>query len=146
MLTLQPVHGTCDVIVFHARHNLTLAQLDPSDIERVIDEWIRIYRMRGEQDGVKYVQIFEVRFHSIHIQPFDLIQYWQNKGAMMGCSNSHPHGQVWSLSAIPSIPSKELDSLRRYSLQQDISSSEAPRGPQGRQAFLVKDSGLTQYD
>ncbi|KAF7778918.1 hypothetical protein Agabi119p4_3263 [Agaricus bisporus var. burnettii] len=76
--------------------------------------------MRGEQDGVKYVQIFE------------------NKGAMMGCSNSHPHGQVWSLSAIPSIPSKELDSLRRYSLQQDVSRSQAPRGPQGRPCLLCE--------
>jgi len=32
----------------------------------------------------------------------------------MGCSNPHPHGQVWSLSAIPSIPAQELRSLKEY--------------------------------
>lgn len=60
MLTSQPVHGACDVIVFHPRHSLTLAQLDLPDIERVIDEWTRIYLMRGRQEGIRYVQIFEV--------------------------------------------------------------------------------------
>lgn len=48
----------------------------------------------------------------------------------MGCSNSHPHGQVWSLSEVPSIPSKELDSLRRYS-RQVPASPKVPCGPQG---------------
>lgn len=61
MFTSQPVHGTCDVIVFHPDHNLTLAQLEPSAIETIIDEWIRVYLERGTQEGVKYVQIFEVQ-------------------------------------------------------------------------------------
>lgn len=65
MLTAQPVHGACDVIIFHPRHNLTLAQLDLPDIEQVINEWIRVYLERGRQDGVKYVQIFEVCLHLV---------------------------------------------------------------------------------
>jgi UDPglucose--hexose-1-phosphate uridylyltransferase len=62
MLTSQPIHGGCDVIAFHPRHDLTLAQMDPKDIEQVIDEWIRIYRERGSQAGIKYVQIFEAGY------------------------------------------------------------------------------------
>lgn len=50
---------------------------------------------------------------------------------MMGCSNNHPHGQVWSLSEVPTIPAKELESLKRYSLESACGSPEAPRGPNG---------------
>jgi len=60
MLTSQPIHGGCDVIIFHPRHDLTLAQMNPPEIEHIIAEWIRIYRERGSQAGIKYVQIFEV--------------------------------------------------------------------------------------
>lgn len=60
MLTSEPIHGACDVIVFHPRHDLTLAQLDTPDVERVVDEWIRVYLKRGREGGIKYVQIFEV--------------------------------------------------------------------------------------
>ncbi|PFH49881.1 hypothetical protein AMATHDRAFT_146600 [Amanita thiersii Skay4041] len=113
----EPVHGACDVLVFHPRHDLTLAMLAPEDILRIVDGWIEIYEKRGSQEGVKYVQIFE------------------NKGAIMGCSNPHPHGQVWSLSTIPSISAKELESLREYSLS-NVTESVAPRGPQGRPCLL----------
>ena len=56
----HPVHGGCDVLVFHPRHDLTLARLSVPEIINVIDEWMSIYRIRGLQQGVKYVQIFEV--------------------------------------------------------------------------------------
>ncbi|KAF5358562.1 hypothetical protein D9756_001779 [Leucocoprinus leucothites] len=120
MLTSQPVHGGCDVIIFHSRHDLTLAQMDPPEIERVIAEWTRIYRERGSQEGIKYVQIFE------------------NKGAMMGCSNNHPHGQAWSLSDVPTLPARELTSLERYSLSGVQTSIDVPRGPQGRPCLLCE--------
>ncbi|KAG6813111.1 hypothetical protein H0H92_013965 [Tricholoma furcatifolium] len=112
LLTTNPVHGTCDVLIFHPSHDLTLARLSVPDIERIVNEWIRVYQLRGTQDGIKYVQIFE------------------NKGAIMGCSNPHPHGQVWSLSEIPTLPATELASLRRYSTS-EVSITTAPRGPQG---------------
>jgi len=120
MLTSEPIHGACDVIIFHPRHIMTLAQLDVLDIERVINEWIRVYLKRGREEGIKYVQIFE------------------NKGAMMGCSNNHPHGQVWSLSEVPTIPAKELASLRDYSLRDSHAVTEVPRGPRGRPCLLCE--------
>ncbi|EPQ58125.1 galactose-1-phosphate uridylyltransferase [Gloeophyllum trabeum ATCC 11539] len=117
LLTTEPVQGGCDVLIFHPRHDLTLARLQLPEIERVIEEWIRVYRKRGAEEHVKYVQIFE------------------NKGAMMGCSNPHPHGQVWSLSAIPTLPATELAHMRAYA-QTTPATSGAPRGPRGRPCLL----------
>ncbi|EIW60688.1 galactose-1-phosphate uridylyltransferase [Trametes versicolor FP-101664 SS1] len=116
LLTTEPVQGGCDVICFHPRHDLTLARLPHKDIERIIDEWSAIYKKRGEQEGIEYVQIFE------------------NKGAMMGCSNPHPHGQVWSLSAVPTLPATEISNLKKYASA--TPASDAPRGPLGRACLL----------
>ncbi|KAF8892655.1 galactose-1-phosphate uridylyltransferase [Infundibulicybe gibba] len=118
LLTSEPVGGRCDVLVFHRRHDVTLARLPPEDIERVIELWIQVYKLRGSQENIKYIQIFE------------------NKGAIMGCSNPHPHGQVWSLSAIPTIPATELTSLENYSTTTTQAVSEAPRGPGGKPCLL----------
>jgi UDPglucose--hexose-1-phosphate uridylyltransferase len=60
LLTAQPVDGQCDVITFHPRHDLTLARLGIEDIARIVEEWIAIYKRRGTQEGIRYVQIFEV--------------------------------------------------------------------------------------
>lgn len=49
----------------------------------------------------------------------------------MGCSNPHPHGQVWSSSAVPTIPAQELRSLKEYALTKKAS-EDAPRGPEGK--------------
>ena len=64
LLQATAVQGGCDVIVFHPRHDLTLARMKTEDIESVINEWIRVYLERGKQPGIKYVQIFEVRIFS----------------------------------------------------------------------------------
>jgi len=56
----------------------------------------------------------------------------------MGCSNNHPHGQVWSLSEVPTIPAKELASLKGYSLRDSCTITEAPRGPRGRLIFSLQ--------
>jgi UDPglucose--hexose-1-phosphate uridylyltransferase len=75
--------GICRVICFSPRHDLTLAQMDAGQIEQVVKIWREQYAELGAIDFVKNVQIFE------------------NKGAMMGCSNPHPHGQVWATSTVP---------------------------------------------
>jgi len=67
LLQSDPVQGACDVVIFHPRHDLTLARLLPSDIERIIREWTNLYIRRGRQQGIKYVQIFEVRGRSIFV-------------------------------------------------------------------------------
>lgn len=64
LMTVQPVHGACDVLIFHPRHDLTMALMSQDDIKQIINEWIRLYESRGSQPGIQYVQIFEV-CHSI---------------------------------------------------------------------------------
>ena len=60
LLSTRVTHGRCDVVIFHPRHDLTLAQLKPSEILPIIKEWIRIYEERSLSDRIRYVQIFEV--------------------------------------------------------------------------------------
>lgn len=62
---------------------------------------------------------------------------------MMGCSNPHPHGQVWSLSVIPTNPAKALEAQRKYSLREDLAPSDAPKGSQGKPSLLLE---YTNYE
>jgi UDPglucose--hexose-1-phosphate uridylyltransferase len=98
----QQVYGRCKVICFHPRHDLTLSRMDEEDVVKVISGWQEVYAEEGAairdmQEGLKggpegCVQIFEVG-HSDRPSP---CSNRQNRGAMMGCSAPHPHGQVWS--------------------------------------------------
>ena len=90
----QPVSGTCRVICFHPRHDLTLPQMQEHEILKVVETWIDQTRELGERYA--WVQVFE------------------NKGAVMGCSNPHPHGQIWASDLIPNEPAIEDSSQRAY--------------------------------
>jgi UDPglucose--hexose-1-phosphate uridylyltransferase len=60
LLQAQTLQGASDVVVFHPRHDLTLPRLKLEEIEVIIKEWTKLYLRRGQQEGIKYVQIFEV--------------------------------------------------------------------------------------
>jgi UDPglucose--hexose-1-phosphate uridylyltransferase len=81
---------------FSPRHDLTIARMTLPDLQRVVDEWARQYQQLSSLPGIRYVQIFE------------------NRGAMMGCSNPHPHCQIWSTSTIPTYPAVEQQSFDEY--------------------------------
>ncbi|MEM9676260.1 MAG: galactose-1-phosphate uridylyltransferase, partial [Bacteroidota bacterium] len=81
--------GICRVVCFSPRHDLTLPELTVDDIEKVIELWQGEYRTLGSNPQINYVQIFE------------------NKGKMMGCSNPHPHGQIWAQNTVPNAPATE---------------------------------------
>jgi UDPglucose--hexose-1-phosphate uridylyltransferase len=81
--------GVCRVVCFSPRHDLTLARMAPSAIRGVVDLWTEQYRVLGEIPSINYVKIFE------------------NRGALMGASNPHPHGQIWASASIPNEASKE---------------------------------------
>ena len=87
LLQVQPVEGTCRVICFSPRHDLSLAQMDVTAIVQVIDTWATETTRLGAQ--YPWVQVFE------------------NKGAVMGCSNPHPHGQIWASSRLPNEATAE---------------------------------------
>ena len=88
--------GICRVICFSPRHDWTLPDMPLVDIRRVVDVWVEQMRELGSLDFINYAQIFE------------------NKGAMMGASNPHPHCQVWASEHIPTDPAKELRAQTDY--------------------------------
>ena len=92
---VMPARGTCRVLCFSPRHDLTLAGMTPGAIRDVVDAWAREVQ-ELEARGYAYVQVFE------------------NKGAMMGCSNPHPHGQVWATDYVPLIPARKLAAQQAY--------------------------------
>ena len=81
LLKTQPARGECRVICFSPRHDLTLAELPAPDIRKVVDVWAAQSTDLGRR--YQWVQVFE------------------NKGAAMGCSNPHPHGQIWAGDFLP---------------------------------------------
>ena len=89
LLMAQSERGLCRVICFSPVHNLTLALMDNNSIKKVIGIWIKEYINIGNIPFIKHVQIFE------------------NHGSMMGCSNPHPHCQIWANEKIPVMPEKE---------------------------------------
>ncbi len=89
LLKAKGAKGMCRVICFSPRHDLTLPELSQEDIVRVVELWQQEYKALGSLPEIQYVQIFE------------------NKGQMMGCSNPHPHGQIWAQSDVPVEPAKE---------------------------------------
>lgn len=93
---LQPERGINRVICFSPRHDLTLPELELPALEKVIETWTREYLELGGLDYINYVQIFE------------------NKGAVMGCSNPHPHGQIWAQSSLPTQIEKTHRNLNAY--------------------------------
>lgn len=96
LLKAKSEKGICRVLCFSPRHDLTLAELGPDQILEVIKLWIKEYQYLGEKDYINYVQIFE------------------NKGSVMGCSNPHPHGQIWAQESIPDEPRKESIRMDEY--------------------------------
>lgn len=94
LLIAQSERGICRVVCFSPRHDLTLGQMPAEAIRTVVDTWVDQYRELGSLDWVRHVQIFE------------------NRGAMMGASNPHPHGQIWANERLPNEPAKELAQQR----------------------------------
>ncbi len=86
LLRAERERGRCRVLCFHPDHSLTLARMKLPEIRLVVDAWAEQYDELGEIAWIKYVQIFE------------------NRGAMMGASNPHPHGQIWSTELVPDEP------------------------------------------
>lgn len=90
------VRGICKVICFSPRHDLTIPEMEVDEIKKVVDLWQKEYRELGQNEDINFVQIFE------------------NKGSIMGCSNPHPHGQIWASSMVPNEPQKESVCQKEY--------------------------------
>jgi UDPglucose--hexose-1-phosphate uridylyltransferase len=84
------------VICFSPRHDLTLAEMSNTQIRGVVAAWVMQCQELGARDDITYIQLFE------------------NKGEMMGCSNPHPHGQLWASRRVPTEIEKENQTQRAY--------------------------------
>lgn len=94
LFQIRPAKGNCRVMCFHPKSNKTLPVMSAEEIRAVISRWIEEYNDLSKK--YLWVQIFE------------------NKGASMGCSNPHPHCQIWSCSFLPSHPALKDKHLREY--------------------------------
>ncbi|HEY3441308.1 MAG TPA: UDP-glucose--hexose-1-phosphate uridylyltransferase [Paludibaculum sp.] len=96
LLRAEAVAGICRVICFSPRHDLTVAEMEPADLRGVVNTWAEHYAELNATPGIAYVEIFE------------------NRGEMMGCSNPHPHCQIWSTSIVPNEVEKEHAAQEEY--------------------------------
>ena len=96
LFNAQSEGGICRVICFSPRHDLTLPELPTDEIEKVIDTWAFQTKDLFRNQDIEYVQVFE------------------NKGALMGCSNPHPHSQIWAQSHLPNEIFKEVAAQKGY--------------------------------
>ena len=96
LLVSAPARGLCKVLCFHPDHSLTLARMTRPEIRVVIDAWAAEYQDIASLNWIRYIQIFE------------------NRGALMGASNPHPHCQIWSTDYVPDEPAAETAAQRQH--------------------------------
>ena len=96
LLIAEAERGICRVVCFSPRHDLTIPELELAALRQVVDAWAEQTEELGAHSSVAYVQVF------------------QNKGAMMGASNPHPHCQIWATEHLPNEPAKELAAQLAY--------------------------------
>ncbi|MEX0361145.1 MAG: galactose-1-phosphate uridylyltransferase, partial [Allomuricauda sp.] len=96
LLRAEAESGICRVVCFSPNHSLTLPLMSEKEIYNVVTTWISEYSKLGMHTDINYVQIFE------------------NKGELMGCSNPHPHGQIWAQRSIPDIIIKKTRQQRAF--------------------------------
>ncbi|MBC8163425.1 MAG: UDP-glucose--hexose-1-phosphate uridylyltransferase [Roseiflexaceae bacterium] len=99
LLRAESERGVARVVCFSPRHDLTLAQIDLDTLAAVVDVWAAQFSELGARPEIGYVQIFE------------------NRGAMMGASNPHPHGQIWAQSHVPMTVQREHEAQAAYFAQ-----------------------------
>jgi UDPglucose--hexose-1-phosphate uridylyltransferase len=96
LLVAKSESGICRVICFSPDHSLTLPLMEEAAIVNVIELWQKEFEELSNNPSIKYIQIFE------------------NKGEVMGCSNPHPHGQIWASSSLPLELAKETAEQKKY--------------------------------
>ena len=101
LLVASSEAGRCRVVCFSPRHDLTMARMSVPEVRRVVDTWTREFSELGMDPQIRSVQIFE------------------NRGAVMGCSNPHPHGQIWANQTLPNELTKEVAAFGDYRRSHD---------------------------
>jgi len=95
----QSEAGICRVVCFSPRHDLTIPLMSPGELRQIVNVWSDQFQQLEITPWVRHVQIFE------------------NRGALMGASNPHPHCQIWGNASLPNVPERELSSFESYSAE-----------------------------
>lgn len=122
LLQAKAEKGKCYVLTFSKRHDLTLADMSPDEIAPVIKMWTDIYASHLSPNsplaGLVKTSFVPPRSPdddgSRKPEQYKHMQIFENKGAAMGCSNPHPHGQVWTQTSLPEEPRSELENMIKY--------------------------------
>ncbi len=94
LLRAESITGRCRVLCYSEHHDATLASLSTRELAGVVDLW---------------------RAESAHLRDeYAWVQIFENKGALMGCSSPHPHGQAWATSTVPTLAAREDEAQRAY--------------------------------
>jgi UDPglucose--hexose-1-phosphate uridylyltransferase len=96
LLVTRTETGICRVVCFSPRHDLTIPLMSSAAVRQVVDAWCEQFQGLEKLRWVRHIQIFE------------------NRGALMGASNPHPHCQIWASASLPNIPERELLSFQEY--------------------------------
>ena len=96
LLEAHTESGICKVLCYSPNHSLTMSQMDESEIVSIIKLWQKEYKDLGSIENINNIQIFE------------------NKGESMGCSNPHPHGQIWAQKSIPTEILKKQNNFKKF--------------------------------
>ena len=129
LMIAEPESGLCRVLCFSPRHDLSLPEMSVPELVAVLDAWTEETRILGARADIQSVQIFE------------------NKGELMGCSNPHPHSQIWATEHLPNESSKELVHQRAHfarsgrPLLVDVLSEELEHG----QRIVVENEGFVAF-
>lgn len=94
LLTAEPARGLSRVICYSADHSKTLPELSLAEIEDIVVAW----KQQSMELGSEYLWV----------------QVFENKGAIMGCSQPHPHGQIWANDFLPTEMVKRDQNLLAY--------------------------------
>ncbi|MDB4289538.1 UDP-glucose--hexose-1-phosphate uridylyltransferase [Flavobacteriaceae bacterium] len=103
LLEANSERGICKVICFSPNHSLTLSKMSIAEIKKVVQTWQKEFKELSNKEFINSVQIFE------------------NRGEIMGCSNPHPHGQIWAQETIPTEINKKTTIFLKYYKENNLS-------------------------
>lgn len=103
LLKAEGESGICKVICFSPNHSLTIPDMDIPSLVKVVETWQSEFQKLGTDSNINYVQIFE------------------NKGSVMGCSNPHPHGQIWAQKSVPTEIIKKTATQKAFYKKEGLS-------------------------
>ena len=113
----EPVAGRCRVLCYHPDHNKTLADMT-------------------EQEALAVVQLWASEVGALR-QSHQWVQVFENRGEMMGCSNAHPHGQIWAVDTLPNEGAKELAQQQASLMRRGGAAGGLPRRGRAAQSALL---------